>query len=82
VYERGTLTNASVVERVNQRYVPLKVDLDTPEGERLQEKYGVKAIPVTMFVTPDGDEVHSFRGAPSVEEFMSEVDHAIQKQAG
>ncbi len=52
-----TFRDPRVVEE-SGRFVCAKLDLtdtDTPEAVRLREKYNVRALPLTVFITPDGE---------------------------
>lgn len=46
----------SVEEFVNQNYIPLELNIDTPEAAALARKYGVRGVPTIITLDKAGNE--------------------------
>ena len=57
-------TNDTVADFYNQHFICVKYDMEKGEGVTLREKYGVKAYPTLLFISPEGDLIHKRVGAP------------------
>lgn len=47
--DKTTFKNISVIDQLNHNYVPLKMDIESKEGQNLQDQYDVKILP-TIFI--------------------------------
>lgn len=68
--EKKVLSNPDFLKRATADYVLLKVYISsgthtTPGAEELVQKYGVKAVPTFLYMTPDGNLLHQEEGVPS-----------------
>ncbi len=61
--EKEVFTRPEVANYFNQKFINVKYDMESPQGEALKEEYGVKVFPTYLFITPDGREVHRIVGA-------------------
>lgn len=68
--ESTTFSDDKVVAEVERNFVPVKVDIDTPEGAALQNKMGGMAIPYVVFAKPTGEKVASLLGMTDSTEFL------------
>ena len=68
--ESTTFSDDKVVAEVEKNFVPVKVDIDTPEGAALQNKMGGVAIPYVVFAKPSGEKVASLLGMTDSTEFL------------
>lgn len=64
---KTTYRDQAVVKQMG-RFVPVLIDVDK-EG-KLAQKYGVEAVPTTLFLTPDGKVLRSETGYHSPEDFI------------
>lgn len=60
-------------EVYNERFINFQVDAESPAGKKLAKKWGVKAFPTFLYMTPEGELIHYLVGAKSVDEFLQEV---------
>lgn len=60
------------------RYVTAKFDLtlESPEGEKIQERYNVVGLPCILFLNPDGSEISNTRisGFLNAEQFLEHLE--------
>lgn len=51
------------------RFVPVEIDIETPEGKKIDAKYGIKGIiPAIVFLNKDGKEISRKVGTVAKEE--------------
>ena len=76
--DKYTYTDAEVVEKTRD-FNKIKVDL-TKENEAITSKFGIKGLPVVVFMGPDGKEFKELRitGFVEPEEFNKRVE-SLQK---
>lgn len=48
----------------NANFINVKMDMEKGDGLTLRKKYPVTAFPTLLFIAPNGDLVHSQKGAP------------------
>ena len=70
-FEATTLQDKATLERLNEKYVLLHVDKDL---DFFPKKFDRKRVPKHYFLTDEGEEIHSFLGYWSSEDFASFLD--------
>jgi thiol:disulfide interchange protein DsbD len=80
--ERTTYVDPRVVD-ASQAFLMVKVDLthDTPEGDRLMEKYNVQGVPTLVFLDRQGREIKQQRVTDYVgpEEFLGKLQDVLRE---
>lgn len=68
-------SDAAVAEEVNERYVPLLIDIDSDAGRTAAQRYGVATIPTIIATNEEGEvlAVGSFMDAAQMIEFLRNV---------
>lgn len=61
--DKEIFTQARVANFFNQKFINVKYDMETAEGQILKVKYGVGVFPTYLFVTGNGEIVHRIVGA-------------------
>ncbi len=61
--DKEVFTRPEVANYFNQKFINVKYDMESSEGDALKEKYGVKVFPTYLFIMPDGREIHRIVGA-------------------
>lgn len=61
----------------NRNFINLKIDMEKGEGPALRKKYGVKAFPTMLYLTPDGEVANVFRGLKSADELIENAKSAL-----
>lgn len=56
----------------NKNFLNVSFDMETPEGRRIQARYGVKAYPTLLFLNPKGEVEHKSIGA-GMADYMLEI---------
>lgn len=73
--EADTFSNAGVVEFSNKNLVNL--GLHTERNKELAEKYNVGPIPVTFFLSPDGERLATWVGYLTPDEYRKGIDRTL-----
>lgn len=66
-----TWPDPRVEQRVNERFVPLMLDVDTPAGRRLMQSYGVGSIPTLIIADAAGNALGSQEGYLTADELLT-----------
>ncbi len=77
--EHMTLSEPSVTSELNH-VIPVRVDVDTPDGRRLSDDFRISSLPTVLFMMPDGSEVSRMVGVYPPDEFLS-FFHSVQAKA-
>jgi len=70
-----TYRDASVVARVEERFVPVRAEADARPD--LAERYGLWGWPATILLTADGREIAAVRGYRDASAFLAILDRAL-----
>ena len=73
---KTTYRDKSVLKQMT-RFVPVLIDVD--KDTKLAQKYGVEAVPTTLFLTADGRVLRSETGYHSPEEFLKLTNDVLAK---
>jgi thiol:disulfide interchange protein len=83
VLEREVFMDASLADKINDRYIAVKVidrqreeGSNAPEVQQLMERYGVNAFPTVIVVAADGrvrDKVLGYTGRDKFADFIDRV---------
>lgn len=66
-----------VVEKLKGQHKDVtfrKYDIDTPEGKKMADKFGVSVIPTLIFIDESGNAVSKRVGVVSEAEFIEELE--------
>ena len=69
-----TLTDAAVIEAVNARFIPVR--LEGRQHMDLVQQFNVRGAPTTLIFAPEGKELHRFAGFLPPAEYLAELDKA------
>lgn len=61
----------------NEHFISYKMDMETPEGEMMREKYQVIAYPTLLFLNSNGEKVHQGRGSLQAEDLIQLGEWAL-----
>lgn len=80
VMDKETFTDTSVSNLVNDRFIPLKREMEKDkEGIALSMKYHVNGFPTYLVFSPAGEMVYKIIGSLPAPEFKKELEAALQK---
>ena len=68
--EKNTFANPGLKEYVKENYLPLKVDLDDPDGKAYSQTYQVKVIPTILIFNAQGELLKKCEEALPAEKLM------------
>ena len=72
--------SSSSMQPILEKAVLLRMDVDTPEGGPVAQRFGVNAIPAVMVLLPDGREVDRIIGVSgSVSSYGEALDGLIER---
>jgi len=75
-FEKQTLETAPIRARLKQEFVPVAIDYD--QAREQVKQLGVKLVPTTIILAPDGRQLQRFIGVVSVTELLGIMDKAQQ----
>lgn len=77
--ERDTFPNADVIAAVNERFVPLSVDVTSPNGPNspFAARYEIEYLPTLLVLTPDGREIARSSGLMQPHELVQWLAEAL-----
>lgn len=68
--KRQVWADSQVMAFVNERFIPVAIDVDSPENSDLVDQYKIGATPVTIVTNPVGDALDWKVGGISKTEFI------------
>jgi cell division septation protein DedD len=78
--EEYTFTNATVVQRMNSGYIPVKIDIQTFDGFDLKSQYKVKVLPTILILDSKGHLVARYEETMAPTQLNSVLDkHNLPK---
>lgn len=66
--EKETFQNPTVIAYVNRNFIPISVNSD--REQEIAEKYGVRGLPSTWFISEKGDRIGNRPGYISADEML------------
>ena len=69
--DKTTFKNTEVINQLNNNYVPLKLDIETDEGQNLKEQYEVNILPTILIFNSQGRMIERIEKTLSSESMVS-----------
>lgn len=79
VMSNTVFTRTEVGTFFNDHFVCLKLDMEQGEGPDVAKRYGVKAFPTMLILSPEGEVLHTIVGARSADALIGEAKTALGK---
>ena len=77
VMDKKTFTDGGVANFINDRFIPLKLDMEEGIGMQLAMKYRVNSFPTFLFFNPQGRLVYKSFGYQEPDQFMESLKEAL-----
>ena len=77
VMDRETFTDTAVAKFINDRFVPVRYEMETGFGAIMAAKYRVNGFPTFLIFTPDGKLVYRILGYLKPKEYLDELSNAL-----
>lgn len=74
--EATTLSDDEVISKINSRFIPVHV---TRDKSIYPKNLGAKMVPMSYFLDPNGNVIHSIPGYWPSEDYQSILDDALRK---
>jgi thiol:disulfide interchange protein DsbD len=74
--DRTTYTNSKVIE-LSKKFISLKIDCD--RNRLIPAKYQIRGLPTILFIDSKGSVIHSIVGYRKAEDFILEMEKALEK---
>jgi thiol:disulfide interchange protein len=74
--KRSVMTDDNVEMAVNRGFVPMEIDVDSPDSQSLVKRYHIDATPTTVVVDPMGNELARREGNVGADEFLNMLKSA------
>ncbi len=80
VMEEYTYTNPSVIERMNDNYIPVKINIQSFDGFDLKNQYKVTVLPTIIVLDSKGRQVARYEESMSASQLTAVLDkHNVPK---
>lgn len=66
-----TLTNSAVINMINQKYLPVRIN--TVDNAMIANQYNMDVIPIMIVLTPDGSTVNTIYGYQDAGDLLSKL---------
>jgi thioredoxin 1 len=80
--EQEVLIKKDIGDVFNEKFVTLAIDLDSPEGHKLNQQYPIKATPTLFFFNQDGKLIKKTEGFADERELLEEAQVLLKNQHG
>jgi thioredoxin-related protein len=77
VMDKNTFTNDEVGDRMNEKFVSVKIEMETDWGIDVAMKYGVRGFPTFLVFSPEGVLVQRIVGYQPPEQFLVSLHNAL-----
>lgn len=89
IMERNIFTNDTIINLVNEKFIAVKVQVDTSKSDdastrnlyeaarEFESKYQITGVPAFLFFSPNGEILHKETGGRDVSEFIKVVGDAL-----
>lgn len=74
---KATIFNRQAFIRLTRRFIPVYLDGDTPDGQRLGEQYKVRGYPTMILFRPDGNEITRLPGEVDYERYVAILERGM-----
>lgn len=69
--EQEVLVQKKLGDVYNQQFVDVAIDIDSPEGHKLNDRYKIRATPTLFFLNADGGIAKKAEGFMTAEELLA-----------
>lgn len=76
-----TLAKPELAEYINEHFVPVHIDVDDEQGQRVSEILEVSSLPCTVIVTSKAELIDKFVGYKDVPDYYQKLSAAVQRHA-
>ncbi|HTR82575.1 MAG TPA: thioredoxin fold domain-containing protein [Bacteroidota bacterium] len=77
VMDRETFADSTVAKFMEEKFVPVRYEMETGFGLKMSEKYRVNGYPTFLIFTPDGKLVYRILGYVKSKEFLEKLASAL-----
>ncbi len=77
VMDKETFSDSAVARYMNEKFVPVKYEMETGFGAAMSAKYRVNGFPTFLIFTPDGKLVNRILGFLKSKEFLEKLAIAL-----
>ena len=71
------LREPALAEWIGQHFTPLRIDMQTPEGRTLAERYGVDSYAYFLVLDKEGEVIHRISGGAKAPEFKVLLEQSL-----
>jgi thioredoxin-related protein len=76
-----TLAQPELAAYINEHFVPVHIDVDEEQGQRVSEILEVSSLPCTVIVTSKAELIDKFVGYKEVPGYYEKLSAAVQRHA-
>lgn len=74
------LSDTELVSFFNKNFINIKLDAESEDAILPKINYDIRSLPAYVWVLPNGNMVHSYKGTTTIENFMRQAKIALSKK--
>ena len=71
------LRDSTLAEWIPEHFTPLRIDMQTPEGRVLAERYGIDGYAYFLVLDAEGEVIHRISGGAKADDFRRKLEAAL-----
>lgn len=81
IMDESIFNDLEIANLINDNFIAVKADVDSPEGNEWNELYNANYLPTTIFSKESGIEIERLNGTPSRDEFLNLLKKILAKDS-
>ncbi|MGB1315297.1 MAG: thioredoxin family protein [Chitinophagales bacterium] len=77
--EEDVLSDPALINYFNKNFINYKMDAEAEEAILPKINYDVRALPAYVWVKPNGQMIHVYRGTTTISNFIKQGETAVKK---
>ncbi|WP_439132474.1 thioredoxin family protein [Polaribacter sp.] len=73
IMKREVFADHQVIKAIEDKFVPVEINIDDPNAEALVKQYNIGATPTTIFVSPEGKVINYAVGKVGKTKFLEMI---------
>lgn len=78
--DADVLSDPELAAFFNKNFINIKMDAESEDAILPKINYDVRSLPTYVWVLPDGQMVHSYKGTTTIDNFMKQARIALSKK--
>lgn len=80
VMDAEVLSDPEVIDFFNKNFISIKIDAESEDAILPKINYDVRSLPTYVWVLPNGEMIHKYKGQTTLDNFMKQAKIALSKK--